>query len=172
MPISTRKRNHRRTLLKGAGALGLTVAALPAPARAQTDSARMSAAERSVKVEFQPSSLTVDKQMAEMEFFIRAAEPFRGQQIYVVSETIDTHEYESRVLARAFRKITDVSVIHELVRENQLVERLQQQNRSGRNLYDAYVNDSDNIGTHYRTGTPCRSATGLSATAPSSHCRL
>jgi glycerol transport system substrate-binding protein len=142
----------RRTLLKGAGALGLAAAVLPSPTHAQTDSARMSAAERWARVEFQPSTLTTDEQMAEMEFFVRAAEPFRGQQIYVASETINTHEYEARVLARAFREITDVSVRHEIVRENELVERLQQQNRSGRDLYDAYVNDSDNIGTHYRTG--------------------
>ena len=150
------RRRHgldRRTLLNGAGALALAAASLPRPAQAQTDRARMSAAERWVRVEFQPSTLTLDEQMAEMEFFMRAAEPFRGEQIYVVSETINTHDYEARVLARAFREITDVSVIHELVREGELVERLQQQMRSGRNFYDAYVNDSDHIGTHYRANS-------------------
>ena len=140
----------RRSLLRGAGALGLAAAALPSPVRAQTDAARMSAAERWARVEFQPSTLTVDEQMAEMAFFARAAAPFRGQQIYVVSETINTHDYEAKVLARAFREITDVSVVHELVREGELVQRLQTQMRSGRNLYDAYVNDSDHIGTHFR----------------------
>lgn len=33
-----------------------------------------------------------------------------------------------------------------------MVNRLQQQRRSGRNFYDAYINDSDFIGTHYRYG--------------------
>ena len=140
----------RRTLLQRGGALALVAAALPYAARAQSDEARLSAAERWAKVEFQPSTLTPDEQMAELEFFMRAAAPFRGEQIYVVSETIATHEYEARVLARAFREITDVTVIHELLRENDLVERLQTQMRSGRNLYDAYINDSDHIGTHYR----------------------
>ncbi len=36
--------------------------------------------------------------------------------------------------------------------EGELVERMQQQTRTGRNLYDAYVNDSDFIGTHFRSG--------------------
>ena len=131
----------RRTLLKGASALGLTAFSLPSPAQAQTDSARMSAAERWTKVEFQPSTLSLDEQMAEMAFFAQAAAPFRGQQIYVVSESINTHDYEAKVLARAFREITDISVVHEVVREGELVQRLQTQMRSGRNLYDAYVNE-------------------------------
>ncbi len=142
----------RRTLLKGAGALGFTAMSLPSPARAQATGAPVSAAaERWAKVEFQPSTLTFDEQMAEMSFFARAAAPFRGQQIYVVSESINTHDYEAKVLARAFREITDISVVHEVVREGELVQRLQTQMRSGRNLYDAYVNDSDHIGTHFRS---------------------
>ncbi len=140
----------RRTFLKTAAALGLS-SALPAPkAWAQGESIRTAAARRWVLGEFTPSTLSVDQQRQEMEFFIRAAKPFRGQQIYVVSETIPTHVYESRFLARAFREITGISVIHDLVREGELVERIQQQMRIGRNLYDAYVNDSDFIGTHYR----------------------
>ena len=90
--------------------------------------------------------------MAEMEFFIRAAAPFRGQRIHVVSETIPTHVYEQRFLARAFYEITGIRVQHDLVHEGELVERMQRQTRTGRNLYDAYVNDSDFIGTHFRSG--------------------
>ena len=56
------------------------------------------------------------------------------------------------MLARAFREITGISVIHELVREGELIMRLEKQMTSGRNLYDAYVNDADLIGTHYRYG--------------------
>jgi glycerol transport system substrate-binding protein len=144
---------NRRRVLTGMGALGLTALSAPNYPRAQTGSARLSAAERWVRVEFQPSTLTVDQQMAEMSFFARAAQPFRGQQIYVVSETINTHDYEARVLARAFREITDISVVHEQLKEGELVERLHKQMWSGRNLYDAYVNDSDHIGTHYRAET-------------------
>jgi glycerol transport system substrate-binding protein len=146
----------RRRFLQLVATLGLT-AALPVPrTHAQADSIRKAAARRWVIAEFTPSTLSFEQKMAEMEFFIRAAAPFRGQQIYVVSETIATHEYEARFLARAFREITDISVVHELVREGELIERLQTQMRTGRNFYDAYVNDSDLIGTHYRydTATP------------------
>ncbi|MBL8668726.1 MAG: carbohydrate ABC transporter substrate-binding protein [Rhodospirillales bacterium] len=143
----------RRSVLGGVAALGLAASLAPACARAEADTARMAAARRWVVVEFTPSTLSVDDQMAEMEFFIRAAEPFRGQQIYVVSETLDTHEYEARYLARAFREITDISVVHDLIREGELIERLETQMRTGRNLYDAYVSDSDLIGTHWRYGS-------------------
>jgi len=162
MPIPSRQPercdNQRRAFLKTAVALGL-VSALPtvAPGAPEAgDAMRLAAARRWLLGEFTPSTLSYEEQMREMEFFIRAAEPFRGQRIYVVSETLPTHAYEARFLARAFREITDISVIHDLVHEGELVERIQQQARTGRNLYDAYVNDSDFIGTHYRyeTATP------------------
>jgi glycerol transport system substrate-binding protein len=150
----------RRRFLQTSAALGLSAALSGRPALAQArsgdDTLRAAAARRWILGEFTPSTLSVEEQMREMDFFIRAAEPFRGQQIYVVSETIPTHVYEARFLARAFREITDITVIHDVIREGELVERIQQQMRTGRNLYDAYVNDSDFIGTHYRyeTATP------------------
>jgi glycerol transport system substrate-binding protein len=143
----------RRTFLQTAGAFGLAAALPLSGANAQVEGVRQAAARRWVRGEFTPSTLSFEEQMEEMAFFSRAAAPFRGQQIYVVSETIPTHVYESRFLARAFREITGISVIHDLVREGDLVERMQQQMRTGRNLYDGYVNDSDFIGTHYRYET-------------------
>ena len=56
--------------------------------------ADMAAAKKWVDNEFQPSTLTKDQQMKEMEWFIKAAEPFKGMHIKVVSETIPTHAYE------------------------------------------------------------------------------
>ncbi|EGV19942.1 ABC transporter substrate-binding protein [Thiocapsa marina] len=117
---------------------------------ADIDPARAAAARRWLRSEFTPSTLDPDAQMAEMQFFIRAAAPFRGQRIHVVSETIPTHVYEQRILARAFHEITGIRVQHDLIHEGELVERIQRQTRTGRNLYDAYVNDSDFIGTHFR----------------------
>ena len=142
----------RRSFLRAAGALGLAAGLTRGPAAAPGGPLREAAARRWVVGEFTPSTLSVQEQMAEMDFFIRAAAPFRGQPIYVVSETIPTHAYEARFLSRAFREITGISVVHDLVREGELVERIQQQSRTGRNFYDAYVNDSDFIGTHYRSG--------------------
>ena len=128
----------RRSVLRGATALGLGASLAATRAHAEEDALRMAAARRWVIAEFTPSTLAVDEQMAEMAFFIRAAEPFRGQQVYVVSETLATHEYEARYLARAFREITDISVVQDLIREGELIQRLETQMRTGRNLYDAY----------------------------------
>lgn len=142
----------RRAFLRSTGSIGLASAWPFAHSAEPLGHFRDLAAKRWVLGEFSPSTLSVEEQMAEMDFFARAAMPFRGQQIYVVSETIPTHVYEARVLARAFYEITGISVIHDVVREGELVERIQQQSRTGRNFYDAYVSDSDFIGTHYRSG--------------------
>ena len=96
------------------------------------------------------SSLTRAEQEAEMQWFIDAAKPFAGMEIKVVSETITTHEYESQVLAPAFTAITGIKITHDLIGEGDVVEKLQTQMQSGENIYDAYVNDSDLIGTHWR----------------------
>ena len=85
-----------------------------------------------------------------MQWFIEAARPFAGMEIKVVSETITTHEYEAQVLAKAFTEITGIQVTHDLIGEGDVVEKLQTQMQSGENIYDAYVNDSDLIGTHFR----------------------
>jgi glycerol transport system substrate-binding protein len=85
-----------------------------------------------------------------MQWFIDAAKPFAGMEIKVVSETITTHEYESKVLAPAFTAITGIKVTHDLIGEGDVVEKLQTQMQSGENIYDGYVNDSDLIGTHWR----------------------
>ncbi len=122
-----------------------TVAAFAAPALAG-----MAEAERWIDEEFQPSALSRDEQLAEMDWFIRAAEPFQGLEINVLSETIPTHEYESRTLAKAFEEITGIKVNHQLLGEGEVVQAVQTQMQTNRNLYDAYVNDSDLIGTHSR----------------------
>ncbi|SHF53522.1 carbohydrate ABC transporter substrate-binding protein, CUT1 family [Loktanella atrilutea] len=96
------------------------------------------------------STLSRADQEAEMQWFINAAKPFAGMDINVVSETITTHEYESQVLAPAFSAITGINVTHDLIGEGDVVEKLQTQMQSGENIYDAYVNDSDLIGTHWR----------------------
>ncbi len=96
------------------------------------------------------SSLSRADQESEMQWFINAAKPFAGMDIRVVSETITTHEYESKVLAPAFEKITGIKITHDLIGEGDVVEKLQTQMQSGENIYDAYINDSDLIGTHWR----------------------
>jgi glycerol transport system substrate-binding protein len=110
------------------------------------------AAKKWVDESFKNSTLTKAEQMKEMEWFIKAAEQFRGMDINVVSETIATHEYESNVLAKAFTDITGINLTHTLIQEGDVIEKLQTQMQSGRNIYDGWVNDSDLIGTHFRYG--------------------
>jgi glycerol transport system substrate-binding protein len=45
------------------------------------------------------SSLTRKEQEAELKWFMDAAAPFVGMDTKVVSETITTHEYQSKVSA-------------------------------------------------------------------------
>ncbi len=116
----------------------------------QSVNADMTAANKWIGDEFQPSSLTQEQQMQEMEWFAKAAEPFQGMEINVLSETIPTHEYESKVLTKAFAEITGIKVNHQLLGEGEVVQAVQTQMQTGRNLYDAYINDSDLIGTHSR----------------------
>jgi glycerol transport system substrate-binding protein len=127
-------------------ALVATVAALGM----QQVYADMAAAKKWVNDEFQPSSLSKDDQLKEMEWFINAAKPFKGMEINVLSETIPTHEYESKTLTKAFEEITGIKVNHQLLGEGEVVQAVQTQMQTKRNLYDAYINDSDLIGTHSR----------------------
>ncbi|MEP5376716.1 MAG: ABC transporter substrate-binding protein, partial [Hyphomicrobiales bacterium] len=108
------------------------------------------AATRWIEQEFQPSSLSKDDQMAEMQWFINAAQPFSGMEINVLSEGIPTHSYESEVLTKAFEDITGIKVNHQILGEGEVVQAVQTQMQTNRNLYDGYVNDSDLIGTHSR----------------------
>ncbi|MEM9146558.1 MAG: ABC transporter substrate-binding protein [Pseudomonadota bacterium] len=132
-----------RTTFMGASALALLLAWQPA-------AADMAAAERWIDSEFQPSALSRDDQVAEMQWFVDAAAPFAGMEVNVLSETIPTHSYESETLTKAFEEITGIKVNHQLLGEGEVVQAVQTQMQTGRNLYDGYINDSDLIGTHAR----------------------
>src|SRR5476649_1645609 len=71
------------------------------------------AAKKWMGSEFKPSTLTDAQQLAELQWFIKTAEPFRGMSIKVVSESLTTHKYESEVLAKAFTEITGIKVTHD-----------------------------------------------------------
>ncbi|MGI9350226.1 MAG: ABC transporter substrate-binding protein [Rhizobiaceae bacterium] len=112
--------------------------------------AGMEEAQKWVTDEFQPSALSKEEQLNEMEWFVNAAKPFAGMEVNVLSETIPTHTYESQTLTKAFEEITGIKVNHQLLGEGEVVQAVQTQMQTGRNLYDAYINDSDLIGTHSR----------------------
>ncbi|MBK6905814.1 MAG: carbohydrate ABC transporter substrate-binding protein [Rhodocyclaceae bacterium] len=102
--------------------------------------------------EFSPSTRSKEQQRKEFEWFRDAAKPYKGKSIMVVSETIDTHTYESEVIAKLFSELTGIQLVHELTGEDDVVKKIETQVRTGLHLYDAYINDSDLIGWHYRAG--------------------
>ncbi|MDO8286248.1 MAG: ABC transporter substrate-binding protein [Rhodoferax sp.] len=113
-------------------------------------------AARWVDQEFQPSTLTREQQLQELQWFILAAERLKRQgiqSIRVVSEKIDTHDYESRTLSQAFTEITGIAVQHDVMPEGDLVDKLYAAIKSGKSAYDGWISDSDLIGTHYRYGS-------------------
>lgn len=130
------------------------VAAMALLATTSGAHADMAAAEKWINDEFQPSTLTKDQQKAEMQWFIDAAGPYAGMELNVLSEGIPTHSYESDVLTKAFEEITGIKVNHQILGEGEVVQAVQTQMQTGRNLYDAYVNDPDLIGTHSRCSLP------------------
>jgi glycerol transport system substrate-binding protein len=133
----------KRHLLVSAAAIAL----LAVTGHAWADEA---AAQKWIDSEFQPSTLSKEDQLKEMQWFIKAAEPFKGMEVNVLSEGIPTHGYESSVLTKAFEEITGIKVNHQILGEGEVVQAVQTQMQTNRNLYDAYVNDSDLIGTHSR----------------------
>jgi glycerol transport system substrate-binding protein len=135
----------RLSTMASAIAMSACLGAIGAPAYADE-----AAAKKWIDTEFQPSTLSKDDQMKEMQWFINAAKPFVGMEISIVSETITTHEYESKVMAKAFTEITGIKVKHDIIQEGDVVEKIQTQMQSGRNIYDGWINDSDLVGTHFR----------------------
>ncbi len=133
----------KRHLLVSAAAIAL----FAATGSAWADEA---AAKKWIDSEFQPSTLSREEQLKEMQWFIEAAKPFAGMEINALSEGIPTHTYESTVLTKAFEEITGIKVNHQILGEGEVVQAVQTQMQTNRNLYDIYVNDSDLIGTHSR----------------------
>lgn len=121
-------------LLTMTSAIALVAASVTLAAPARADEA---AAKKWIDSEFQPSTLSKDDQMKEMQWFIKAAAPFKGMEINIVSETLTVHEYESRTLAKAFEEITGIKVKHDIIQEGDVVEKIQTQMQSGKNVLTA-----------------------------------
>src|ERR1700739_5130590 len=110
----------RVLMMTSAFALIPASAAVTAPAYADE-----AAAKKWIDNEFQPSTLSKEDQMKEMQWFIKAAEPFKGMEINTVSETLTVHEYESKTLAKAFEEIHGLKVKHDTIQEGDVVEKIQ-----------------------------------------------
>jgi len=139
----------RRDIIKGAAVAGVVGAGVTIKSGV-SHAQQVDAAKKWVDSEFQPSTLSKDAQMAEMEWFISASKPFQGMQVNTVSEILKVHDYESKTLTRAFAEITGIKVNHDLMDEGLLVDKIGVEMQSGRPVYDFWMNDSDFIGTHPR----------------------
>src|SRR5712691_11234468 len=142
-------RRKKDSLLTMTSAVALIAATVTMAGPARADDA---VNQKWIDSEFQPSTLSKADQLKELQWYAKAAEPFKGMEINVVSETITTHEYESKTLAKAFTELTGIKVKHDVIQEGDVVEKLQTQMQSGKNVYDGWSNDSDLIGTHFRYG--------------------
>ncbi|MCP4352929.1 MAG: carbohydrate ABC transporter substrate-binding protein [Desulfobacterales bacterium] len=100
--------------------------------------------------EFEPSALSAEERLAELKWFSKASEPFRGKKIKSAAEHIKTHYWERDVLAKAFEEITGIHVEHEIIGEGSVVRKITEQMMTGRVICDIYVNDADLVGTHLR----------------------
>ncbi len=133
-------------------ALAVAVACCAMSSQGWADEA---AAKKWIDSEFQPSTLSKDKQAAEMKWFVEVGAKLKAKgvtEISTVSETLTVHEYESKTLAKAFEEITGIKVKHDIIQEGDVVEKLQTSMQSGKSIYDGWISDSDLIGTHYRYG--------------------
>ena len=76
------------SLLSMSSAVALIAASVTMAAPARADDA---VNQKWIDSEFQPSTLSKEEQMKELQWFAKAAEPFKGMDINIVSETITTH---------------------------------------------------------------------------------
>ena len=72
-----------------------------------TTSAFAGAIDDWAKGEFSLSTLSEKDRIKELKWFQKAAKPFKGMEINVLSETIPTHTYESKTLTKAFEERED-----------------------------------------------------------------
>ena len=100
--------------------------------------------------EFQPSTLTKDQQMAEMEWFIKAATPFKGMKVSTASEILASTNMNPKILTKAFAEITGIQVNHEMMDEGLIVEKIRTRCSPASRSMTFWMNNSDFIGTHPR----------------------
>ncbi|OOF21776.1 ABC transporter substrate-binding protein [Salinivibrio proteolyticus] len=101
--------------------------------------------------QFKNSTLSYEEKTNELAWFKKAASPYKGMTIRVVSEDLPTHWYEAEVLATTFEILTGIRVVHEVTGEHDVVQKINAQITYDYNIYDAYITDSDLIGLYSRS---------------------
>ncbi len=102
---------------------------------------------------FPDSTLSPEEQAKELAWFVHAASGLQNGEISILSEQLPTHDYEAEVLAPAFSQLTGIAVTHDRKPEGEVIRQINLQRiMAAKGRYDAFVNDSDMIGTHARSG--------------------
>ncbi len=102
---------------------------------------------------FPDSTLSPEEQAEELAWFVHAASGLQNGEISILSEQLPTHDYEADVLAPAFSQLTGIAVTHDRKPEGEVIRQINLQRiMAAKGRYDAFVNDSDMIGTHARGG--------------------
>jgi len=101
---------------------------------------------------FSPSAITRAERLEELSWFSAAASDLRGVELDSVAEDIETHYWESKILAKAFNELTGIQIVHHVIPEGVLVPQIKEQVETGKHYHDIYVNDADLIGWHLRSG--------------------
>ncbi len=91
---------------------------------------------------FSPSTLTLDERVQELQWFADVAQPFQGMTIYSVAEQTETSYYDSQFLAKVFKELTGIEVIHGVVQKSELLEQFESQLKKGAWYHDVFVVDS------------------------------
>lgn len=99
---------------------------------------------------FEPSVLTYEERLKELEWFEYVSSDLQGIKIQSTAENIETHYWESQFLSKAFKDITGIEVNHHIQGEGDVVLKMMDQIENNNYHYDIYVNDADMVGTHLR----------------------
>ncbi len=106
--------------------LGMLLLSMGPLAFGQPGSANVIAA---LQREFSPTTLSGELQRMELQWFANAAMPFQGMKVFVVSETLGKHRYESDVIAKAVFELTGIQVVHEVTGEDDLAKKCERFHR-------------------------------------------
>src|SRR5207244_12227573 len=93
-----------------------------------------------------PSTVSKDEQMGEMKWCIEAAKKLQAKgvkEISVVSETLTTHEYESKTLAKAFEEIRGIKVKHDIIQEGDVVGKRENSRPAGKTTIAGCNSDAE-----------------------------
>lgn len=90
--------------------------------------------------------LTPEELKEEVEFFVTASEPYRGQSLHIMYEAIPPAEWEDKNLRPWFEKITGIKTTWESMSNWETILKSQEDAKLKEGIYDVIGSDQDMIG--------------------------